>query len=149
MNPEEYEALLIVAGLASYSKYGFKMKPTVWRKFLGGHHFVKYDIAIEFEQKSINLEAYINGMSPSQKNKRKFYIDRIVGTLQNGCLHKVPLSSIPHGQSTSLINGCLKQSRLVLNAPGIFNSIDGRLDAMHLCHFFGIRTPTRHSVSTT
>jgi hypothetical protein len=35
-NPEEYEALLIVAGLASYTKYGFKMKPGAWREFLGG-----------------------------------------------------------------------------------------------------------------
>ena len=66
LNQEEYEALPIVAGLASCTKYGFKMKPDAWRRFLGGHHFAKFNITIEFEQKSIDLDAYINGMPPSQ-----------------------------------------------------------------------------------
>jgi hypothetical protein len=29
LKPHDYEVLLIVAGLALYSRYGFKMKPTV------------------------------------------------------------------------------------------------------------------------
>jgi hypothetical protein len=32
----DYEVLLIIAGLASYTRFGFKIKPTAWRKFLGG-----------------------------------------------------------------------------------------------------------------
>ncbi len=39
MEPNDYEVLLVVAGLASYTKLGFAIKPTAWRKFLGGHRF--------------------------------------------------------------------------------------------------------------
>ncbi len=35
MDPEEYEALLIVAGLAHYTRFGFALKPMAWSKFLG------------------------------------------------------------------------------------------------------------------
>jgi hypothetical protein len=66
--------LLIVAGLASYSRYGFKMKPTAWRTFLGGHHFANYNIAIEFKQKTIDLEAYINAMPPTKKTRGSFML---------------------------------------------------------------------------
>ena len=41
LEPHDYEVLLIVAGLASFTRYGFKMKPTVWRTFLSSHHFAK------------------------------------------------------------------------------------------------------------
>jgi hypothetical protein len=34
--PNEYEALLIVAGLASYTRFGFQIKAGAWSKFLGG-----------------------------------------------------------------------------------------------------------------
>jgi hypothetical protein len=37
LQPEEYEALLIVSGLASITRFGFQVKPTAWKKFLGGH----------------------------------------------------------------------------------------------------------------
>ncbi len=30
LDPDEYEALLIVAGLALYTRFGFAMKPTAW-----------------------------------------------------------------------------------------------------------------------
>ena len=36
LDPDEYEALLIVAGLASYTRFGFQIKADAWRKFLGG-----------------------------------------------------------------------------------------------------------------
>ena len=73
MEPHDYEVLLIVAGLASYNRYGFKMKPTAWRTFLGGHHFMNYDIVIEFEPKKINLEAYVTGVRPSRTSMKTFY----------------------------------------------------------------------------
>jgi hypothetical protein len=43
--------LLVIAGLASYTRLGFAIKPTAWRKFLGGHWFAAHNSAIELEQK--------------------------------------------------------------------------------------------------
>ena len=60
MDPIEYEALLIVAGMASYTRFGFQIKANAWRKFLGGRWFVADNCPIEFEQKKIDLDAYIN-----------------------------------------------------------------------------------------
>ncbi len=53
--------LLVVAGLASYTKLGFAIKPTAWRKFLGGHRFAVDDCTIEFEKKRIDIDSYIDG----------------------------------------------------------------------------------------
>ena len=36
METNHYKVLLIIAGLASYTRFGFKIKPTAWRRFLGG-----------------------------------------------------------------------------------------------------------------
>ena len=36
LEPNDYEVLLVVAGLAHYTRFGFSMKPTAWSKFLGG-----------------------------------------------------------------------------------------------------------------
>jgi len=77
LDPDKYEALLIVAGLASYTRFGFQIKADAWRKFLGGHRFVINNCPIEFEQKKIELNAYINGTPPSQLKRRKFYVVRI------------------------------------------------------------------------
>ena len=32
LDPDEYEALLIVAVLVNYTRFGFAMKPTAWSK---------------------------------------------------------------------------------------------------------------------
>jgi hypothetical protein len=48
-----------------------------WRKFLGDRRFVADDCPIEFEQKKIHLDAYINGTPPSSLKRRKFYFVRI------------------------------------------------------------------------
>jgi hypothetical protein len=88
LEPHDYEVLLIVAGLASYNRYGFKMKPTAWRTFLGGHHFMNYDIVIEFEPKKINLEAYVTGVRPSRTSMKTFYAIRI-GTKIEGSPNKI------------------------------------------------------------
>jgi hypothetical protein len=77
LDPDEYEALLIVAGLASYTRFGFQIKASAWRKFLGGRRFVIDNCAIEFEQKKIDLDAYINGTPPSRLQRRKLYVVRI------------------------------------------------------------------------
>ena len=65
LDPNEYEVLLIVAGLASYKRFGFQIKADAWRKFLGGRRFVADSCPIEFKQKKIDLDAYINGTLPS------------------------------------------------------------------------------------
>ena len=36
LGPNDYKVLLVVAGLAHYTRFGFAMKPTAWSKFLGG-----------------------------------------------------------------------------------------------------------------
>ena len=77
LDPNEYEALLIVTGLASYTRFGFQIKAGAWRKFLGGPRFVIDNCAVEFKQKTIDLDAYINGTPPSQLKRRKFYVIRI------------------------------------------------------------------------
>jgi hypothetical protein len=73
-NPNEYEALLIVAGLASYTRFGIQIKADAWRNFLGGRRFVADDCPIEFEQKKFDLDAYINGTPPSRLQRRTFYV---------------------------------------------------------------------------
>jgi hypothetical protein len=73
LEPNNYKVLLVVAGLALYTKLGFAIKPTAWRKFLGGHRFAVDDFAIKFEQKKIDINAYIDGARPSQLKQRGFY----------------------------------------------------------------------------
>ena len=46
------------------------MKPKAWRKFLGGDRFASGDCAIKFNQKKIDLDAYING-TPLLQLKQK------------------------------------------------------------------------------
>jgi len=36
LEPNDYEVLLVVAGLAHYTRFSFAMKPAAWSKFLGG-----------------------------------------------------------------------------------------------------------------
>jgi hypothetical protein len=72
LDPEEYEALLIVAGLASYTRFGFQIKANAWRKFLGGRRFVADDCPIKLGIKKIDLDAYIDGTPPSELKRRKF-----------------------------------------------------------------------------
>jgi hypothetical protein len=77
LEPNNYKVLLVVAGLALYTRLGFAIKQTAWRKFLGEHQFAVDDCAIEFKQKKIDIDAYINGSRPSRINRGWFYIVRI------------------------------------------------------------------------
>ena len=58
MEPNDYEVLLIVAGLAHYTRFGFAMKPTAWSKFLGGHRFASDNCEIKLDSKKIDLDAF-------------------------------------------------------------------------------------------
>jgi hypothetical protein len=77
LDPEEYEALFIVASLAHYTRFGLAMKPTAWIKFLGGHRFASDDREIEIDIKKIDLDAYIDGTPPSRLKQKKLYVIRI------------------------------------------------------------------------
>jgi len=77
LEPNDYEVLLVFAGLASYTRFGFKIKPTAWRKFLSGHRFAVDDCVIELEQKKIDIDAIINGTAPSRSTRGGFYVVRI------------------------------------------------------------------------
>jgi hypothetical protein len=66
LEPNKYEVILIIASLASYTRFGFAIKPTAWRKFFGCHQFAIDNCASEFDQKKIDFEAYKNGTLPSQ-----------------------------------------------------------------------------------
>jgi hypothetical protein len=77
LEPNDYEVLLVIAGLASYTRFGFKIKPTAWRKFLGGHRFAVDDCVIELEQKKIDIDAIINGTALSRSTRGGFYVIRI------------------------------------------------------------------------
>jgi hypothetical protein len=58
----EYKVLLIISGLVFYkTEFGFVIKLTAWKNFFVGYLFASYDCAIKFEQKKIDLNAYING----------------------------------------------------------------------------------------
>jgi hypothetical protein len=77
LEPNEYEVLLVVAGLASYTRFGFAIMRTAWTKFLGGHRFATHNCAIEFDKKKIDLDACIDGTPPSRLQRREFYVVRI------------------------------------------------------------------------
>jgi hypothetical protein len=77
MSPDEYEMLLIAAGLASNGRYGFKMKPDAWSEFITGHRFVANNYSIDLVQKKFDIDAYIDGTTPSRTNRQKFYTIRI------------------------------------------------------------------------
>jgi hypothetical protein len=77
MSPDEYEMLLITAGLASNGRYGFRMKPKSWLEFLACHRFVANDCLIDLVMKQMDINAYINGTTPSQTNRPRFYAIRI------------------------------------------------------------------------
>jgi hypothetical protein len=51
LDPEEYKALLIVAGLALCTRFGFQIKATAWRKLIGGSQFVVDNCAIELRNR--------------------------------------------------------------------------------------------------
>jgi len=77
LESNDYKVLLVVTGLASYTRFGFAVKPTAWSKFLQGHQFASDDCEIELTSKMIDLDAYIDGTPPSWLKRKKFYVVRI------------------------------------------------------------------------
>jgi hypothetical protein len=77
LEPNDYEVLLVVVGLAHYTRFGFAMKSTAWSKFLVCHRFASDDCEIKLDIKKIYLDAHIDGTPPSQLKGKNFYIVRI------------------------------------------------------------------------
>ena len=71
LEPNNYEVLLVVAGLTSYTRFGFAIKPMAWIKFLGGHQFA---VDGQVRTKKIDIDAIINVTTPSCSNRGKLYI---------------------------------------------------------------------------
>ena len=66
---EDYELLLIGAGLAFYNKRNngsFAIKRNALEVFLGGHRFALHDISFDLNDKKIDIDAWINGTKPSK-----------------------------------------------------------------------------------
>jgi hypothetical protein len=57
-----------------HTRFGFQIKASAWRKFLGGRRFVINNCAIEFEQKKIDLDAYINGTPPLNSKEGSYML---------------------------------------------------------------------------
>ena len=108
MNLDEYEMLLIIAGLASYGRYGFKLKPDAWSEFITGHRFVTNNCLIDLVPKQMDIDAYINGTTPSRKNRPKFYAIRIGNKT---------------GQSADKIEDQRGRDRRLLTAPPRLNGL--------------------------
>ena len=77
LESNDYKVLLVVAGLASHTRFGFAVKPTAWSKFLRGHRFASDDCEIELTSKMIDLDAYIDRTPPSWLKRKKFHVVRI------------------------------------------------------------------------
>ena len=105
LEPNDYEVLLVMAGLASYTRFGFAVKPTAWSKFLRGHRFASDDCEIELTSKMIDLDAYIDGTPPSQLKRKKFYVVR-VGNKSQQSPNKIEEQKGQDGRSISTqLNG--------------------------------------------
>jgi hypothetical protein len=67
MSPQVYKYVLVAANLAIFhTKWGFSIKNIKWKLFIEGHQFTASNCVCMFEvdTKKINLNTYINGVSP-------------------------------------------------------------------------------------
>ncbi len=95
-------------GLASDGRYGFNMKPDAWSEFITGHRFVTNNCLIDLVQKQMDIDAYINGTTPSRKNRPKFHAIRIGNKT---------------GQSADKIEDQRGRDRRLLTAPPQLNGL--------------------------
>jgi hypothetical protein len=75
MSPQAYEYLLVAANLAHFhTKWGFSVKKRKWGLFIEGHRFSsRHCMGIfEIDSKTIDLNSFINGMSPVHRVRRQF-----------------------------------------------------------------------------
>jgi hypothetical protein len=67
ISPQAYEYLLVAANLAHFhTKWGFSIKKRKWDLFIKGHRFSSRHFmgTFEIDSKTIDLNLFINGVSP-------------------------------------------------------------------------------------
>ena len=78
VSPQDYEYLLVAANLAHvHQQRGFCIKISKWKLFLEGNLFATTNCTgtMEVDTKKLDLNAYVNGVSP--KNRQQIYFIRI------------------------------------------------------------------------
>ena len=75
ISPQAYEYLLVAANLAHFrTKWGFSVKKRKWDLFIEGHRFSSRHCmgTFEIDYKTIDLNSFINGVSPVLRVRRQF-----------------------------------------------------------------------------
>ena len=75
ISPQAYEYLLVAANLAHFhTKWGFSIKKRKWDFFIEGHRFSSrhYMGTFEIDSKTIDLNSFINAVSPVHRVRRQF-----------------------------------------------------------------------------
>jgi hypothetical protein len=75
MSPQAFEYLLVAAQLAHFhKKWAFSIKKVNWKLFIKGHRFATTNCMglFEVDAKTVDLNAFMNGMSPKQRVRSHF-----------------------------------------------------------------------------
>jgi hypothetical protein len=75
MSPQAFQYLLVAAQLALFhKKWGFSIKKVNWKLFIEGHRFATANCTGTFEvnDKKVDLNAFMNRMSPKHRVKSHF-----------------------------------------------------------------------------
>ncbi len=83
--------------LTSIKKWGFSIKKLKWKLFIEGHRFTANNCTttLEVELKKLDLDAFINGVSPKQRVQSHFIR---IGILNAQSLRKIELQKYSDGR---------------------------------------------------
>jgi hypothetical protein len=98
ISPQDYEYLLVAAQLAHFhTKWGFSIKKLKWKLFIEGHRFTANNCTATFEVdvKKLDLDAFINGVSPKHRVKSHFIR---IGILNDHSPRKIELQKYVDGR---------------------------------------------------
>ncbi len=77
MSPQAFEYLLVMAQLAHFhkKKWDFSIKKVNWKLFIKGHRFATTNCmgTFEVDDKKVDLDAFMTGMSPKHRVKSHFF----------------------------------------------------------------------------
>ena len=110
MSPQAYEYLLVAANLAHFhTKWGFSIKKRKWDLFIEGHQFSSRHCmgTFEIDSKTIDLNSFINGVSPVHRVRRQFIR---IGIINDYSLRKIEIQKDSDGQMMVIpprLNGLL------------------------------------------
>jgi hypothetical protein len=98
MSPQAYEYLLVAANLAHFhTKWGFSVKKRKWDLFIKGHRFSSRHCmgTFEIDSKTIDLNSFINGVSPVHRVRRQFIR---IGIINDYSPRKIEMQKYSDGQ---------------------------------------------------